>query len=287
MQAPSNDEFIECWNEILTPKWIRFRHLLSGNGKIHSDIANPGFTIDPGDRVLDIGCGFGETSLEIAERVGPEGEVVGLDCTEAFVEIAREERDEASAHNVRFEVGDAQSHPLPERYFDVVYSRFGIMFFQSAVQALRNARRALAPDGRVSLIVWRTLADNPCWRDAKEIALDHLPPPGDGARTCGPGPFSMADEETDRRMLAAAGFTEVERFERIDADICVGRTLEEAVEYQILVGPSGEIVREAGDEGERRLPEIRAALAAHMRAYLREGGVYMPSSTWAIQARGV
>jgi SAM-dependent methyltransferase len=283
--ASDNLGFVECWNEILTPKWVRFRHLLSGNGKIHSDIAYADFDIRPGDKVLDIGCGFGETALEIARLVGPEGEVVGIDCTDAFLDIANEERDEAGVQNVRFELGDAQVCDLPEAYFDVAYSRFGAMFFQSAVRALRNANRALKPGGKVCLVVWRSLSENPCWGAAKEIALRHLPPPGDDAATCGPGPFSMASEETDRAMLDAAGFAEVELFKRIDADVCVGRDIDEAIDYQLLVGPSGEIIREAGDEGQRKLPPIRQDLRDLMAPYLRDAGVFMPSSTWAIMAR--
>jgi SAM-dependent methyltransferase len=283
--AADNLGFVECWNEILTPKWIRFRHLLSGNGKIHSDIAYADFDIQKGDKVLDIGCGFGETALEIGAMVGPTGEVVGIDCTDAFLDIANHEREVAGASNVRFEVGDAQICDLPESYFDVVYSRFGVMFFQSAVRALRNANRALKPGGKVCLIVWRSLADNPCWGAAKDIALQHLPPPGENASTCGPGPFSMASEETDRAMLEAAGFPEAEVFKRIDADVCIGRDIEEAIDYQILVGPSGEIVREAGEEGQRRLPEIRQDLRELMEPYLGDRGVMMPSSTWAIMAR--
>ena len=283
--APENDGFIGCWNNVLTPKWIRFRHLLSGNGKLHSDAALPRFDIRPGNRVLDIGCGFGETCLEIGRLVGPSGEVVGLDCTDEFLAIANRERNDAGLTQVRYEVGDAQVHPLPENYYDVAFARFGVMFFESAVRALRNTRRALKPGGKVCLIVWRRLADNPAWGAAKTVVLEYLPPPGDNAQTCGPGPFSWADEETDRGMLAAAGFPNVELFERIDKDICVGRTIEEAIDYQILVGPTGEIVREAGEEGQRRLPEIREKLATLMRAHLREDGVYLPSSTWMIVAR--
>lgn len=283
--ARDNLGFVECWNEILTPKWVRFRHLLSGNGKIHSDIAYADFDIQSGDKVIDIGCGFGETALEIAQLVGPTGEVLGIDCTDTFLDIANQERDAAGAANVRFEIGDAQVCELAESYFDVAYSRFGVMFFQSAVRALRNANRALKPGGKVCLIVWRGLADNPCWGAAKEIVLRHLPPPGQNASTCGPGPFSMASEETDRAMLEAAGFPEVEVFKRIDADVCVGLDLEEAIDYQILVGPSGEIIREAGDEGLRKLPDIRRELGELMAPHLSDQGVFMPSSTWAIMAR--
>ena len=283
--AQENEGFIDCWNNVLTPKWVRFRHLLSGNGKRHSDIALPRFDIRPGSKVLDIGCGFGETCLEMGRLVGPAGEVLGLDCTDEFVKIANEERDAAGLRNVRYEVGDAQVHPLPENYFDAAFARFGVMFFESAVRALRNTHRALKPGGKVCLIVWRRLADNPAWGEAKKVVLEFLPPPGDNAQTCGPGPFSWGDEETDREMLAAAGFKTVELFERVDVDICVGRTVEEAIDYQILVGPSGEIVREAGAEGQRRLPEIREKLSALMRANLREDGVYLPSSSWAIVTR--
>ena len=159
------------------------------------------------------------------------------------------------------------------------------MFFQSAVRALRNANHALKPGGKVCLIVWRSLADNPCWGAAKEIALRHLPPPGENASTCGPGPFSMASEETDRAMLQAAGFPEVDVFKRIDANVCIGRDIEEAIDYQLLVGPSGEIVREAGEEGQRKLPDVRSDLRDLMSPYLRDGGVFMPSSTWSIMAR--
>jgi SAM-dependent methyltransferase len=280
-----NDEFIGCWNEILTPKWIRFRHLLSGNGKIHSDVAIPRFDIRQGNRVLDFGCGFGETSLELGRLVGPTGEILGLDCTTAFLDIANRERDEAGVQNVRYELGDAQAHPLAPSSFDVAFARFGVMFFESAVRALRNVHRALVPGGKLCLVVWRSLAENPAWSAAKTVVLEYLPPPGPKAQTCGPGPFSWADQETDRNMLAAGGFTEVELFERNDADMCIGRTLDEAIDYQILVGPSGEIVREAGEEGQRRLPAIRAALAERLRPHLRADGVYMPSSTWFIMAK--
>jgi len=282
--AIDNEEFIGCWNGILTPKWIRFRHLLSGNGKLHSDVAIPRFGIRGGDRVLDFGCGFGETSLELGRLAGPTGEVLGLDCTSAFLDIANRERDRARADNVRFELGDAQVHPLRPGYYDVAFARFGVMFFQSAVRALRNVHRALVPGGKVGLIVWRRLADNPAWGAAKEIVREYLPPPGDDAQTCGPGPFSWADEATGREMLAAAGFTDVV-FERNDVEMCVGLTVEEAIDYQILVGPSGEIVREAGDEGKRWLPDIRARLAELFRRHAREGGVYLASSTWIITAR--
>ena len=145
--AEKNQDFIACWNEILTPKWIRFRHLLSGNGQRHRELVLARFGVKPGDKVLDIGCGFGETCLEIGRLVGPSGGVDGLDCTDAFLEIANRERDEAGLSQVRYLVGDAQVYPLPAAHYDVAFARFGVMFFESAVRALRNTHRALTPDG--------------------------------------------------------------------------------------------------------------------------------------------
>lgn len=284
--AQENLGFIECWNDILTPKWLRFRHLLSGNGKIHSDAARNLFRVREGQRVLDVGCGFGETCIEAADVVGPTGEVLGIDCTRAFLEIANLERDALGIRNVRYVVADAQVHPLPEAYYDVAYSRFGVMFFQSPVAALRNMARALKPGGAVHLLVWRARSENPCWSLARDVALEFLPEPTSLGATCGPGPFSMANPDTTRIILAKAGLA-IDRIERIDAAICMGRDLEEAVDYQVLVGPAGEIIREAGDEGRRRLPEIRARLRVLLREHLREDGVYMGSSTWAIVARKV
>jgi len=281
----TNDDFISCWNEILVPKWNTFRHLLSGNGAVHSEMAYDHFEIKPGDKVLDIGCGYGETCLEIGKIVGPEGEVLGLDCTEAFLDIANKEKDESGLQNVKFVLGNAQTYDLPENYYDVVYSRFGVMFFQNIVYALKNAHKTLKPGGVVCMIVWRTIADNPCWGLAKDIALKHLPPPGDNAQTCGPGPFALADEETTRAMLNAAGFQDILLFKRNDAEVCVGTTMEEAIDFQILIGPSGEIIREAQELGQEKLPHIREDMKNSMTPHEKEDGVYLPSSTWFIMAR--
>lgn len=284
--ALQNQGFVRCWNEILVPKWVRFRHLLSGNGEEHSRVSFERgiFEAHPGERVLDIGCGFGETCLQLGRMVTASGRVLGIDCTGSFLEVAERERREAGAENVRYQLADAQVCALPEEHFDVAFSRFGVMFFESAVAAMRNAHGALRPGGRLYLQVWCSLFENPAWRVAKEVALRYLPPPGDGAQTCGPGPFSMASQETDRLMLEAAGFTGEVRFERVEVDMCIGRDVDEAIDYQILVGPSGEIIREAGEEGQARLPEIRRDLEDIFRDHLRGDGVYMPSSSWAIAA---
>jgi hypothetical protein len=134
------------------------------------------------------------------------------------------------------------------------------------------------------MIVWRTIKDNPWLGLPKEIVLRFLPPPGDDARTCGPGPFSMADREMVTRQLEVAGYAGIE-FERVDAPLMVGNTLDDAVGFQIALGPAGEVYREAGEEAERRKGEIDAALKAELAKYRTPEGIVMDSSSWVISAR--
>ncbi len=280
-----NQEFIACWNEVLVPRWQRFRHLSSANGGVHSDIADEHFDIRKGDRVLDIGCGFGETCLKLARRVGPTGAVTGLDCTGAFLETADTERLAAGIDNVDYELGDAQTHALPEQAYDVVYSRFAMALLQDRSVALRNVRDAMKPGGRLCLIVWRTLEDNPCWELARQVVCEQLPLTGGEAETGAASAFSLAGEQATRTLLAASGFHDVRLFLRIDADICIGHDLAEATEYQLSVSPASELVRAAGGGADAQLPAIREALQTLFRRYQREDGcIYMPSGTWAIMA---
>lgn len=284
-RATPNTSFIECWNEILTPKWLRFRHLLSSNGQVHSDRAYPQLGIRRGHRVLDVACGFGETTLELADRVGPLGSVLGIDCTRSFIDIAERERDIAGVSNAAYRLADIDSAELAPGSFNVAVSRFGIMYCASPVRALRAIGRALTPGGEVGLIAWRSIEHNPCWAIAEQIALRYVPPAGDEAQSCGPGPFSMGDLETNRRVMAAAGFEDV-TIAQLDASLCVGRTLQEALEYQMIVGPAGYVIREAGPDGERAAPDIQNALRRALRSHLRsDGSVWLDSSTWFVRGR--
>lgn len=281
----ANAPFIACWNDVLTPKWVRFRHLLSGAGQIHSDIAYATLPLRRGDRVLDVGCGFGETTLELADRVGPEGSVLGLDCGRAFLEIAAHEQRTAGVDNVRYCEADLETASLAPASFDLAVSRFGIMFCASPVRALRNLRAALRGGGVLGLVCWRSIADNPCWGAAEAVALRHLGAPTEPSASCGPGPFAMADAATNTRILQAAGFEDI-RHRRIDRPVCVGRDVDEALAYQLMVGPAGFVMREAGAIGCASQPvverELRGLLADHQRA---DGSVWMDSSTWFVTAR--
>jgi len=186
---------------------------------------------------------------------------------------------------VEYWLSDIETARLPARAYDVAVSCFGLMFCASPVRALRAIRRALVPGGRVGLVAWRSIDHNPCWGLAEQVALRHLPRPGERAASCGPGPFSLADPETNRRIMEAAGYESV-TLTRHDAALCVGRSLAEAIEYQMLVGPAGFVIREAGEAGEAAAPAIRAELASTLQAHVRlDASVWLPSSTWFVQAR--
>jgi ubiquinone/menaquinone biosynthesis C-methylase UbiE len=274
---------VAFWNETLAPKFIAYRHILAGGLSRHSTQVFPHLTLHNGDRVLDVGCGFGDTAIELARRVGATGRVTGVDCCSEFLEIAREDQVRTGASNLDFEVADAEIG-LGKGPYDVVFARFGTMFFANPVQGLGNMRRTLRPGGRLTHIVWRARDENPWLTAAQEVLLEHLPQPDTSAPSCGPGPFSMADPQTVRAQMEAAGLSDI-AFRQIDAEVLVGRTLDEAVAFQLALGPAGEIFRAAGEEAEQKRERIETALRDMFRLHTRETGeVWMDSSSWMIGA---
>ena len=243
---------------------------------------SPGIPPGP-ERVLDVGCGWGDSSIEMARQVGPSGGVLGVDCCQAFIDHGQAEARAAGLDNLRFVVADVQALPLEPEY-DVCFSRFGTMFFASPVRAMRHLRGALRPGGRLLMVVWRRLADNDWVAIPRKVVERYLPPPPSDGRSCGPGPFSMADPEMVRDVLTASGFSDVQ-FEQVDLPILVGEDMERAIDFQLQIGPAGEIVREAKELGERRRPEIERELRTLLAAYKTERGVVMPSSSWTVLAR--
>ena len=283
-EAPSGgSEFVDFWNEILVPKFIRYRHILVGGLAHHSAKIFPSLEVGEGDSAVDVGCGFGDTAILLAKRVGPAGSVLGIDCCDAFLEHGRADAAAEGIENVSFVEADVQSYPF-EAEHDFCFSRFGTQFFENPVAGLRSMRRALKPGGVMTMIVWRTIDNNPWLGLPREIILQYLPPPGEDGRTCGPGPFSMANQELVTKQLEVAGYTGIE-FERFDAPLMVGNTPNDAVNFQIALGPAGEVYREAGDEAVRRHEEIAGALEAELAKYETPEGIVLGSSSWKVTAR--
>jgi ubiquinone/menaquinone biosynthesis C-methylase UbiE len=282
----SNDVVIEAWNTVLYDKFVRFKHLLVAGLAGHSDEVLKRNLYSDGAKVLDVGCGFGDSTIRIARSIGPHGEAFGVDCAQNFVRAAEREATEARVSNAHFFTADVQGDDLRGPY-DYAFSRFGTMFFTMPGVALRNIRAALKPGGVLTQIVWRKREDNPWLHDA-ELKVREIVPVVSHEDTnqvhCGPGPFSMAGPDMVSSMMKSAGFTGI-TFERFDTDICIGRDLEDAIEFATALGPAGEIIRLAGAEGERLRPKVVVALRETLRPYVRHDGVWAPSSTWFINAR--
>src|SRR3954454_17156038 len=282
--AVTNEEAVEAWNGVLFDRFVRFRRILVEGLGAHGEVA---LALDPpaaGERVLDIGCGFGDTSLAMAELVGPRGSVQGFDVAERFVELARAEAAEAGVANVEFEVGDLQVTEF-EREFDYAFSRMGTMFFANPVPAMRNVREALAPGGRLCIVVWRRKLEND-WMHRAERVVERFVEEDDDSEepTCGPGPFSMGDADVTSQILLSAGFEDVS-LRRCDIPIEIGADLDEAVSFAMALGPAGEVTRLAGEEAEQLWPTIAAALREALAEFEGPDGVRAPASTWIVSAR--
>ncbi len=280
--AASNVEAAEAWSGPLFDRFLHFRAIVTDGLGAHGEAAIAAYPPQPGDRVLDVGCGFGDTTQRLAGLVG-DGEAVGVDVAEPFIELAKREAAEAGASNVGFRVADVQVAEF-EGEFDYVFSRMGIMFFANPVAALANVRSAMRPGARLCAAVWRRKLDNDWLHRAELVVEEYLEHPEETDEpTCGPGPFSMANADTVTEQLKIAGFEQIS-LQRCDIPIKIGDDLDQAVELMLAIGPAGEVMRLWGD----RVDEIRPKITREIREALTEfdgpDGVYAPASTWIVGA---
>ena len=277
------NEYVDFWNTILVPKFVRWRHIIVDGLTLHSAKIFPSLEVHEGDKVVDAGCGFGDTAIQLARLVGPSGSVLAVDCCDGFLAYGRQDAAAAGISNVTFLEADVQSYPFKPVH-DFCFSRFGTQFFENPVAGLRNMRATLKPGGVMTMVVWRGIRDNPWLGHAKDVVLKYLPPPGENALSCGPGPFSMADKGVVTKQLEIAGYRDIE-FEQIDAELFVGKDVDDAVAFQLALGPAGEVYREAGELAEQRHGEIAAALRVELARFQRPNGIVMDSSSWKVTAR--
>jgi ubiquinone/menaquinone biosynthesis C-methylase UbiE len=278
-----NDQQIEYWNEQGGPRWVHFKDLLDAQlhplGLAVIDRAAPA----SGSRVLDVGCGCGDTSLELARRVGEAGHVVGADISAPMLARAREVACEAGLTNVAFEEADCQIHDFGAGVFDRVVSRFGVMFFADPVAAFTNLRTATAPSGEMVFICWQAPHNNPWMMVPMMAAMQHITmdaPPNPQA----PGPFAFANADRVRGILTDAGWSDIV----IDDHRCtlnVGGSsisLEEAADFMLHLGPTARALIGQEDDVRSRVAEaVREAL----RPFHGASGLEMDGACWLVTAR--
>ncbi|HVQ58870.1 MAG TPA: class I SAM-dependent methyltransferase [Solirubrobacterales bacterium] len=282
--APDNEEATEAWSGPLFDLFVKYRDQTAAGLGAHGEAAIEASPPRPGERVLDLGCGFGETTVQLANLVGAEGSALGVDVSEPFIATARAEAEADGVANAEFMTADVQTLALP-REFDYAFSRMGLMFFANPVAALRNVAAALVPGGRLCAVVWRRKLDNEWVHRAEQVVDEYLEHPEESDEpTCGPGPFSMANADTLTEQLTIAGFEQIS-LRRSDLPLRIGADLDQAIEFNMALGPAGEVLRLWGD----RVDEIRPTIAARLREALADfegpDGVSAPASTWIVTAR--
>ena len=252
-------------NSDATRRWVseqaRIDRLFEGVASAIINAAAP----RPGESVLDIGCGTGTILLKMAEAVGPEGEVLGVDISEQQLALARRRIDAAAATRARVLLDDAATHAFPSAVFDLAVTRFGVMFFADPVAAFTNIRRAMKPGGRLAMAVFRPGSENP-WATASLSAIRHLvtlpPPPGPEE----PGQFGWGDPARVRRILGGAGFHDV-ALTPLDLPITLGANAAEAAEFAMFIGQGARLLHglpDATREAARSAFETRSS--KHMKA---------------------
>jgi len=283
MSIPTtNDEQIAYWNEKAGPKWVVQQERMDAQLEHFSEVVLDHARLWPGEIVLDIGCGCGATTLDAAARVQPDGAAVGADISRPMLERARERARAAHIDSIRFIEADAQTYAFAPGDFDVVISRFGVMFFSDSVVAFANIRRALKPGGRLCFVCWRPMMENPWVTLPLRAAAQHieLPAPPD---PLAPGPFAFADADRVRGILERAGFIDV-KIEKHDVRLAVGGggELDRAVEQALDFGPVSALLADKPDDVRRK---VRASIKEALKPHLTDEGVVLDWAAWLVSAK--
>ena len=246
--------------------------------RLHNEILRRSYGIGSRDRVLDIGCGAGQTTRDAAQ-LAVDGSVLGVDVSAPMIERARQLTKAARLRNVKFEQGDAESHHFTAERFDVAISRFGTMFFTDTVAAFTNIARAVRRNGRLVMMVWQGHHLNE-W----SVSIQRAIAPGADMPLCSRGPwdpFSLADPATTERVLATAGFTEAE-FTAVHEPVYFGPDVAAALDWVRGFSSVNDVMQRMDPaSGERAREQLTQILTAHAR----EDGVWFDSSAWIVTAR--
>jgi SAM-dependent methyltransferase len=271
-----NEEQAAIWNGCAGRAWVDEQALLDLTFQPFAQALAAAATAAGARRVLDVGCGSGATTLGVARAIGPAGHALGIDISEPLIALARRRATDAGS-TARFLCADAQTHVFESADFDLLISRFGVMFFADTVAAFANLRRAMRPGGAMRCMVFRSAAENPFMTAAERAAAPLLPnvPP---RRPDGPGQFAFADAPRVTRLLEAAGWTDIEL---TPIDVPCAFPEAELTRYITRLGPVGLVLRDAEESTRQRvIATIRAAFAP----FIIGGEVRFIAACWSIGA---
>lgn len=277
-----NADMREFWNGEGGEKWLRFQETMDAQLRPFSHQVMAEAAISSGELVLDVGCGCGDTSLEMVRRVGPDGRVRGIDISAPILARVKARAMSVPEKNVAFDCGDAQVLRFEAAAFDLVFSRFGVMFFDDPVAAFRNLRRALKSGGRLAFICWQPAEANEWIKTSLEVVSRHvpLPAPPDPEE---PGPLSFGDPQRVNRILTSSGFSDV-AVNSLEMPFTVGANLDQAVAFLTQMGPAGGAIARSGADD-----TIKSRIAADLRDVIApndtELGVAVGAATWIVTAR--
>jgi SAM-dependent methyltransferase len=275
----ANQDQIDFWNSKAGTAWTELQERMDANLSAIGDAVLAFAAPGPGMAILDVGCGTGATTLALARIAGPLGRVTGVDVSRPMLAMARE-RAKAAGLKIEFVERDASIQGF-EPVYDLVFSRFGVMFFDDPPAAFANLRMALKPGGRLAFVCWRTPPENP-WASAPLVAAKPLLPEQPPPDPLAPGPFAFADPARVKNILGKAGFRDVE-LRAYDGIMPMGRDLDTVAAQTLRIGPLSRAVSEADDA-------LKARIAGVVRGVLEKfrdptGEVAAPTACWLVSAK--
>jgi protein-L-isoaspartate O-methyltransferase len=271
----ANEKQIAYWNDVAGPKWVKIGDAMDARFAGMNEVLLARAAARPGESVLDIGCGTGTTARPLAALVAPGGHVTGIDVSVPMLGVARERGGDVS-----YLEADAQTHDFGGQKFDLLTSRFGVMFFTDPFAAFRNLHGALAPDGRLCFVCWAPLAENPHWQIPFDIVRGHLGEP-EARHPHAPGPLAFSDAGYVEDILAGAGFSEI-AVAPTPVRV-IGKSLDEEARVACFLGPAGALLDEKHAGADIR-EVIQAEVAAAIARFRTDDGMSLPATVFVVTA---
>jgi SAM-dependent methyltransferase len=271
----------QYWNTVAGPRWVGLGGFVERRVQAVNDLLLARSGVAAGENVLEIGCGTGATTVPLAEAVGPSGRVVGVDLSQPMLEGARKRVAASGLGNIKLLQADAQVHSFKPGRFDLITSRFGVMFFADPFAAFANLLPAMRPGGRLCFVCWAPLEDNKHWLISYEVALRNLGPPAPQPARA-PGPLAFSDPDYVCSILDTAGFADI----AIDSEtpLISASTPEEEAEHACIMGPSGRLIDEKKPDDALR-ETIRREMVEAFAAYVQGREMRLPSTVLIVSAR--